>query len=169
MPLTITATAKATNANSYATEGEVNTYMEGRLHSGLWDSATPGDRKAALVMACNRLELEDPKGSARTTTQALRWPRQGLYDADGNAVDEDTVPTAVKNAQAELALAYLDGRVDPSASGLEGFERFKLDGVLEVSPRQDPRPGESLPATVVRWMKGFYNGLPGSVTYSSRA
>ena len=48
MALTIIATAKATNANSYVTLAEADAYLEGRLAVTNWDAASDDSKNRAL-------------------------------------------------------------------------------------------------------------------------
>ncbi len=124
MPLTVVATPGAANANSYLTLAEANTYFESRLYSDAWD-ATVDDavKNKAIVMATRvldytfiaRKELKigtDGKfyttsrgwaGLPSTDTQALAWPRIGMFDANGVAIDSTVIPQQLKDATAEFA------------------------------------------------------------------
>ena len=70
---------------------------------------TPNDQERALVWATSLLDsMMDWKGVPTTTTQALRWPRYGLYNRDvSDVLDWDTIPADIEQATAELALALL--------------------------------------------------------------
>lgn len=48
-----------------------------------------------------------PPGTPTTLTQALAWPRTGVIDCHGRAVDPLTVPLDVQRATASYALALL--------------------------------------------------------------
>lgn len=152
MAVTIEATAKSATANSFVTLAEATTHFEARLNVTDWTGAADDDiRNRALVTAALRLDQEEYKGLKSDADQALKWPRDGLYDEDGNSVDSDTVPQRIKDAQCELALFMLaeDLLAD---SGLEAFENVKV-GPLDVTPRHMRVAGE-LPANVrreVRW------------------
>ncbi len=129
MAVTLVATAGASNANSYLTEAEATAYFDTRLFSEAWDLAA--DKPKALMFATRVLDsallaykrfVPEANGVAAhyrsrpawsgtpsTTTQALAWPRTGMYDANGNAIAVDAIPQALKNAVAELALQLLGG------------------------------------------------------------
>ena len=79
---TLVATAKATNANTYATRAEANQYHEDRPAVGTtWASASNDQKDQALLWATKLMEaLFDWTGYASTTTQALGWPRMGLQN-----------------------------------------------------------------------------------------
>lgn len=123
MAVTIIATAGAANANSYITEAEATAYFSSRLPLvPPWEDAD--DPTAALVMAARVLDAfavshkvlkfgagtdryyvtaREWTGAVATATQRLAWPRTGMYDRLGRAIDSGTVPQELKDAQAELA------------------------------------------------------------------
>lgn len=69
---------------------------------------TPGEKERACLWATRVLdEHMDWYGARRTREQALRFPRSGITDSDGEFLDYDTIPALLARATAELALAYL--------------------------------------------------------------
>lgn len=141
MALAIVATAGATNANSYVTLAETETYMEGRLAVTNWDAATDDNKNRALRMATDVLDTYEWKGTVTSGTQRLQWPRFGTTDRDGWEYDSSIIPRPVKEATFELALALTDGTYAVAPDDLEKYERVKLD-VLEVEPRSDYQAGQ---------------------------
>lgn len=117
----INATPGDPAANSYLTLAEAQAYFDGRLSIAGWDDAD--DQNVLLVMATRTLDkLLTPyktlfreggvayyrirpewTGAAATTTQKLAWPRTGMFDQNGNAIDPTVIPNDLKNAVAELA------------------------------------------------------------------
>lgn len=153
---TIVATAGSATANSYATTDDADTYFDERLQSSAWTGETDADvQKRALIEATRRIDQETFEGERSTTGQALKWPRIGAADEDGNEYDSDEIPTIVIHATYELALALLNSNADSTDlladSGLEGFKRVKV-GPLEVEPRHAQDAGE-LPDNVHRLLK----------------
>jgi hypothetical protein len=138
MALTLDATAKGADANSYVTVAEATSYFEGRLDpADTWANAVSGatTEEVALVMATARLELESFYGIPTTTTQRLKWPRIGTYDSKGDYNDSDLVPRCVKEATYELALALLqDETMLDDTTGLQAFSRISA-GSLSVDFR----------------------------------
>ena len=106
---TLVATAKSSTANSYCTLAEADQYHDDRpAVSTTWADASDGNKTKALLWATKLMEsLFAWTGYATTTTQAIGWPRTGLLDRIDTALDSDTVPAEVKNAQAEYARALL--------------------------------------------------------------
>jgi hypothetical protein len=118
---TINATPAASNANSYETLDEANTYFDERI-----PLATPwvasGDLSiAAIIMATRVIDtVLQPRvtfdvanacyrtrptwtGAPSTTTQRLAWPRTGMFDRNGNAIPSGEIPQDLKDAVSELA------------------------------------------------------------------
>jgi len=106
---TLVATAKSTTANSYCTLAEADQYQDDRpAVSTTWADASENNKIRALLWATQLMEsLFDWNGYASTTTQALGWPRQGLLERIDVALDSDTVPQEVKDAQSEYARQLL--------------------------------------------------------------
>lgn len=123
MPAVIDATVGGVNANSYETLVEAQAYFDTRLTVAGWDNAA--DQNVLLIMGTRTLDaLAQPfktffpatgsspayyrvrrqwTGAAASATQRLAWPRVGMFDHNGNAIDPATIPQALKDALAELA------------------------------------------------------------------
>ena len=131
MALTLDATVGGASANSYTTATEGDTYHETRLFAAAWDGATAAIKEAALVWATSMLDRHfDWAGSKFSLTQALRWPRFGALDRDGELFDSDVLPPELKDAVSELARLLIDA--DRGAEkGTEGFSKIKVD-VIEL-------------------------------------
>lgn len=125
--MTLIADAKSPTANSYCDDAFAQAYFDTRLNATAWSGA--GDKQeTALLMACNRLEQEKYKGTRTTAAQALKFPRIGLVDDDGMAVDSDVVPLVVKQAQCEYALDLLIGDTT-RGTGLEQFKSLAVSSI----------------------------------------
>lgn len=122
MPFVFDATPGGIAANSYLTAAEFQDYLLTAYEVD--ESPNALEDEPTLVMATRTLNalvsgkrmLIRPKGEAAyyltarawsgtpaTTTQALPWPRAGVYDANGNAISPLVIPQALKEATAELA------------------------------------------------------------------
>lgn len=90
-------------AGSYIDAVEAQTYFDGRLNSQAWDLETDADtRNKSLITATRIIDQLNYLGSKADDAQTLQFPRGS----------DASIPEAVKNATAEIALALLDG-VDP--------------------------------------------------------
>ena len=165
MPSAIVVTIGSASANSYATLEEAATYFGDRLNASAWDAASGGDDQTkALLMACKRLERENWLGSRVDSTQYLSWPRYGVEKVDsvGGTADfygyvatytSTEIPQQVKDAQCELALAYLAGY---GQSGGNTVKSFTADG-FSVS-FSETRSETALPESVSRLLAPLIRG-----------
>jgi hypothetical protein len=151
MALVIEATAGHASANSYVTLAEAVSYFEGRAGAEAWDDATTAERNQALVSATTRLEQEQYQGDRTSSTQALAWPRSNLT-YDGQSVDGATVPSFVKRATYEEALAILDAPDKYGPTGLEGFTSVDV-GSVALGIRGDTTAPSSLSPMAARFLK----------------
>ena len=153
---TVVATAQATNANAYVSQSDAQSYLDGRLDVTEWTDAASADKDRSLIMATERLDLEEFRGSPTTFTQRLQWPRGSVPDPWGSFYASDTIPRLVEQATAELALAYLKTGASLDDTGLEQFTNVKV-GVLDVTPRIG-RKGDALPNIVRRILRDVMTG-----------
>ena len=110
MALTLVATAGASNANTYATLAEGDTYHEGHLYSSLWDDASDDTKNRALAMATRLLDaLIEWTGAAVSQGQALGWPRVGMLSRNGYVLSSATIPEDLKKGTAEFARQLIGG------------------------------------------------------------
>lgn len=132
--MVIDATPMSPTANSYITRTDAASRLaDNRLYDQAWIAATDADKDSALIWATTLIDQSfDFFGSIRTQEQSLRFPRYGLTDRDRRFIDTETIPTILKQATAEFALALLERNRtgDPAVIGL-GFSRAKVD-VLEI-------------------------------------
>lgn len=110
-------------ANSYASEAELSTYAADR---GVTITGTPA---ILLIQAMDYIEQQNFKGEKNSNTQPLVWPRYGVW-IDGFAIDSDTIPQLLKDAQMEAAIS-IDGSNDPLADIGREVKKQKLEG-LEI-------------------------------------
>lgn len=86
-------------ANPYLEVDEAQTYFDGRLNADAWDCVSNADRHKALVQSTRSIDRLNFFGSKTESDQELEFPRNGSED----------IPTAIKVAVCENALALLDG------------------------------------------------------------
>jgi hypothetical protein len=139
-----TSTAGGASSNSYTSVASADTYLltESIGHAD-WEDEADADKEAALMTATREMERMSWKGTCSTTTQALEWPRTGVYDRKGNEYSTSTVPTAIQQACAELAFAILQSAAIDDGEDLSAFksiaigdEKFELrDGHTDTLPK----------------------------------
>lgn len=145
MSVVLDATVGGASSNTYCTEAEADAYFDARLPLPTpWEDAA--DPTAALAMAARILDaLAQPHryrqgdymvttrqwtGAAATSTQAMAWPRTGMFDKNGYAIASTVIPRDLKNAQAELAgqLIIADTTLDNAAS-VQGVKSVRAGSV----------------------------------------
>jgi DnaT-like ssDNA binding protein len=171
MPSVIVTTVGAANANSYVDVTAADNYFDDRLDAAVWTAAVTADKTRALLMAANRLQNENWLGNRVTSTQRLAWPRIDVAKVDpvgaafgyggrwgygyqfSEVYKSDEIPQPVKDAQCELALAYLEGFDDGEEDAVDSFS---ADGV-SVEFRAS-RPDGGLPPRVRQLIGGLIGG-----------
>jgi len=128
---TIVATAGATNANSYATLTEANTYHDTHLYASVWTDAEDDNKIIALIWATRLLDQVCTWDGAKVTQgQALRWPRSWVYDQDGYVFPNDAIPQWLKNVAAELARHLLTkDRLQAMEDAIAGLKSVQAGSV----------------------------------------
>lgn len=130
--------------DTYISLSDMATYVANRGFSSAWtgeDSA----KEAALRIACKHLDYSYVwRGEPTSTSQALAWPRSGVYSRNGAEISSTVVPQDIIDAQCELALQWIgDDQLMPTSTYLAqsdldaqkgGVQREKL-GDLEKEYR----------------------------------
>lgn len=123
------------NADSFISVADADAYHARYGNTG-WLSADQVEKEVHLRRGLRYLVTRNEgrwEGQKKADAQALPFPRYGVYDADGLWVDENSVPRAIAEAQAELALRSLAGEdLQPDLEdGAVKRERLKAGSVEE--------------------------------------
>jgi hypothetical protein len=133
MPVsTLVATAGAANANAYCTLLVAEQYHLDRPAAGTtWGTASTDQKDAALLWATKLMDsLWDWSGYVVTETQALLWPRTGMYYRSGYTVPTTIIPTELQHATAEFARQLLaEDRAADSDIETKGLTSLKAGPV----------------------------------------
>jgi hypothetical protein len=145
MAITLNATAGSASANSYCTVTEADTYhKEKRYHSkDTWLEYSSDEKKRGLIWATRLLDERITwVGAIVSSTQALRWPRAGAYDRDGNSISSSVIPQFLKDAVAEYAyfLMASDRMADSDTAGFKEIEVGSLRMVVDKFDRPPTIP-----------------------------
>lgn len=116
--------------DTYISAADADTWCGLRLAGAALTAASEADQEAALRQAFERLERLLYEGEPTDADQTAQWPRTGVYDFHGTALDDDVVPQCVKDAQCLEALALLDW--DALDAGRSTREDFQAQGVASV-------------------------------------
>lgn len=150
------ASTISVGVNSYVTLDAADDYMADRLHSSAWSGASDADKTAALLQSARILGRFEYVGRPSDPNDLLAFPRVGLKDAAGRAVDRDTVPTAVESAQVELAFALLGEDLEASDRD-RGMTRLAVDSIeMEWAPGVS---GSRCPAVVRDLLRPFLRSV----------
>jgi len=143
MAATIIATPGASDANSFATLAEANTYHEAHVSGAAWADLDADARNRALIMATRHITAYAVwLGAPSSSSQALPFPRTGLVNPDnGAAVSSSTIPDRLKWATAEQArlLATAD-RSQEQGTAVQGITAIKA-GSVELEFAKATTPG----------------------------
>lgn len=163
------ATPMGPSANSYATLAELQAVLDALPveETAAWAGASANQQERAAAKATSRLELLMPLGTRTTATQALNWPRAGIrdprgtlsvsYGLGGTMLDSQVVPVMVKQAEALLALLYIQEgpeELGGLTAGLANLTSVTL-GPLSFSKGPGALADSDLPPRVM----GLLNGL----------
>lgn len=139
----------------YGTEADVKSYLAGKLGTDAYDDASSTDRKKAHVQATRWIDREKWAGTPTDpdTPQPLAFPREGLTDVDGLAVDSATVPSEVVYATAELILILLrSNTADSSASTAKNIKSVGAGSAkVEYFSAGDAQGKSGTPLPVEAW------------------
>jgi hypothetical protein len=122
-------TAGSTTANSYTSVDFADLYLSTeRLGGGDWQEVNPTQKEAALIQATRFLEQMRFLGYKSDSAQALKFPRTGIYDEDGDQYDVDTVPSDIQRATAELAFALTQNPDLLTTDGMSKYRSVTIEG-----------------------------------------
>jgi hypothetical protein len=123
IPLVVEDGTGLPTANTYVSLVTASEYNMARTpNRTVWD-ANLLELDVALIDARIRLDsMFDWRGQIKTFEQALAWPRTGVVDDDGRQIPDDAVPTAIAEAQAQLAYRLLSSRSTAATGGAAGPE-----------------------------------------------
>lgn len=112
MALVVEDGSGKTNADSYLSVADADTYHTNHSGSADWSGATTAVKEKALRLATQYLDVRYNglwKGVRSNDAQALDFPRANVEDADGYYYESDEIPQRLKDATAELALRVVEG------------------------------------------------------------
>jgi hypothetical protein len=143
MTFALDADPTSATMNSYASLEFATDYFACSFKGTAWPTLAPELQAGALVQATNLLETFTYGGLKTSRTQPLLWPRQGLYDNEGNSIVHLTVPVKVQQATCELAFwIYSEGdRVldDTTLQQLQNFDAGPVKFQMAKKPMIIPR------------------------------
>lgn len=95
-------------ANTYILEAESDTLLEAHPQNDKWECSTAFEKEIALRQATMYIDRKFRfYGDPNTGTQILQWPRTRNFDNLGMEITAGTIPTQLKQMQAEIAIQLL--------------------------------------------------------------
>jgi hypothetical protein len=150
--MTLVATVGASNANSYVDLAYANEYFLSRLGSNSWSSSPNESKEPALIQATMMLDrLFNWEGTRTEESQALRWPRIEVVDQDGFEIDDDVIPTPVKQAECELALYILTN--NGYSGEARSIDRMRIGPIM--MDFDDSSAALPIPSVVIDMLNGY--------------
>lgn len=161
--ITVETGSGVTGANSYVS---LATFTDFCLNLGLTTSAggemEDEDEEAlqkALLRGMAYIESLEWKGSKADEDYALEWPRDGVEDRNGYALDNDEIPKQLKNAVCRAAYEeYID-----SGCLQKNLERGDLVKMEKIDVLQFEYDTYAPKTTVFQAIDGYVKGLIESV------
>ena len=95
------------SANSYSEVAEALSWMTNRLNMDPFINAIEKTQEQALITATDLLESQQWDGKREDNSQPLAFPRTGLTDKEGVAIDGTTIPTEIMDSVYLLAILVL--------------------------------------------------------------
>jgi len=139
------------DANSYTTVEFADDYIAANAFASAdWLSRTEDAKQKLLVRASKYLDRNVRWNGTRVDGESgLRWPRSGVYDADGFEIPDDMIPIVLQEAVCELA-SYLMNDDWTAPQGARGIRELKVD-VIDIKFDSDMVRG-TLPDFIIQML-----------------
>lgn len=141
-----------TNANSLVSIVDADQINLDFENDADWIAAAQAVKERALRLATRFLNINYIwAGYKVDEDQTTQWPREEMYDEDGNLIDNDIVHQLVKEACTYLAIKVIDG--DTLLEDLENESKVKKtkDVVGPITEEREyivgENPGKTYPVT----------------------
>jgi len=108
------------NAETYISVADADTYHTAYGNPTAWSAATTGAKETALREAARYLDAKyrlSWKGTRSVQSQALAWPRLDVTDFDGYDLAGNSLPQKLKDATSVMALHSIAEDIYPNVDG----------------------------------------------------
>jgi hypothetical protein len=166
-----TVTISTITYTVYANVATADDYFNASTQFSDWDALTDDEKARGLVSSTRLIDRQKWLGEKTDPLQELAFPRTGLTDCDGTAIDEDTIPDAVIDASILLALDLATGSgVATSATTEDLTKRLKAGSVEIEKFRADQTTVTRFPLPIMELLGCFMSGsitVAGSLDYGT--
>ena len=158
MTLTVEDGSGLTNADSYVSVADCDTYHANHSGSTTWSGATTANKEKALRLATQYLDAKYERrfvGVRFSLEQSLHWPRSYVQQYDIYSVSKTEVPSELKDACCELALKQLsdtDLAPDITNPGNIAEEEVSAGSVSSRTKYVGGGKGQTKEYTLVRYL-----------------
>lgn len=160
-----TVTINSVEYEVYADVATADDYMNGMINADNWDALSDDTKARGLVGATRLLDRQKWLGQRTVDGQDLAFPRSGLTDCEGTAVDEDSVPQAVVDASILLAMDLASGSEAETAATTENKAKRLKAGSVEIENfRGDPLQSGRFTLAVMELIGCFLTGSSPALT-----
>ena len=154
--MALDCTVGTPTANSYASVAEADAYLAVRGDTSTWTALTLPQQEAKLQWACIQLDTLYFTGIKTNLVQALEWPRFNVHDKNGYWLPGNTIPQALKNAQAELAFQLI------ANDWTQGLGPITQESMKVGSIEMGRKSHRSFPAPVLALLRPYLAVMPNS-------
>jgi hypothetical protein len=155
----------------YADVDDADIYFGGSVSFSDWDALTDDEKARGLVSSTRLIDRQKWLGEKTDPLQELAFPRSGLTDCDGTAIDEDTIPDAVIDASMLLALDLATGSTVTTSATTEDLTKRLKAGSVEIEKfRADQTTVTRFPLPIMELLGCFMSGsitVAGSLDYGT--
>lgn len=119
MAISVEDGSGVSDAVSYVTVTEANTYWSVRAGGTEWTALSDAQKEQALIRASSFVDnqkLHPFRGTRKTSGQGMQWPRVGAVERFGPAVESDEIPGLVKRAVMSVSLLASTTDLEPVLS-----------------------------------------------------
>jgi hypothetical protein len=157
--------AQVANSNAYVSLADADDYYE--IDTGFdatWVLYTDAVKEERIAWASRVLDQKtDWEGSRVATTQSMRWPRCGVVDRDGEAIERTEIPQPVQDATLEL-LKYMVNNNLTTGADIERLRRVTVD-VIELEYQEDTSQ-TSIPTIINHILDGLGRFIVGNKRFA---
>lgn len=157
----------------YADVADADEWFNGSVDFATWDALTTDEKSRSLVTSTRMLDRQMWQGEKEDPLQALAFPRTGVVDCAGVAVDPADTLAVVTEASIILALAvFTNNALLTTASTIDLTKRLKA-GSVEIEKfraSSDEIAAGRFPLDVMELVGCYFSGrssIAGALSYGT--